>query len=197
MTKIIHLVRHGHHSLLGSRLCGRMPGVEIDQIGRQEIAQCCKMINAPVVQVQSSPQRRAIQSAGIIASRFGRAVEVVPEFDEIDVGEWTSLSFDELSRDARWGYWNQKRAVARPPGGESMRAVQRRVVNHLRRVGCEPRAGTIVIVSHAEPIRAALLHYLRIPLNDFLSVTVDPASVSTLHATAGAIHVAHVNKVSA
>jgi probable phosphoglycerate mutase len=194
MAKTIHLVRHGHHPHLGIRLCGRMPGVEIDETGRREIAQCCELIRAPVAHIQSSPQRRAIQSAGVIAARFGGAIEIVPDMDEIDMGDWTSLSFEDLGRDTRWAHWNSRRASARPPGGESMRKLQRRIVSHLQRLCNDASDGTIVIVSHAEPIRAALLHYLGISLNDFLSVDVQPGSISTLHAAAGSIEVAHVNR---
>jgi probable phosphoglycerate mutase len=56
------------------------------------------------------------------------------------------------------------------------------------------RKGAIVIVSHAEPIRAALLHYLKLPLNDFLSIAVDPASVSTLRMGARRTEIARINQ---
>jgi probable phosphoglycerate mutase len=176
----IHLVRHGHHSLLDGVLCGRMPGVQLDELGcRQMAAAADLIIQIDPIALQSSPQRRALQSAGIIAARCGLAVEVVPAFDEIDMGDWTGAEFSRLADDKDWQRWNQKRGSSRPPGGgESMIALQRRVVAHieqLRTVG-----GPIVIVSHAEPIRAAVLHYLRWPLDDFHSVTINPASVSTI-----------------
>ena len=75
-----------------------------------------------------------------------------------------------------------------------MRSVQRRVVQHLEQLGNDQADGTIAIVSHAEPIRAALLHYLRIALDDFHSIEVDPASVSTLSVDKAGIHVRQVNQ---
>jgi broad specificity phosphatase PhoE len=59
-----------------------------------------------------------------------------------------------------------------------MLALQARVVRHLEQLG-DP-GGSIVIVSHAEPIRAALMHYLAIGLDDFHSIILDPASISTI-----------------
>jgi broad specificity phosphatase PhoE len=175
----IHLVRHGHHPLLGSVLCGRMPGVELDQHGREQM-----MVTADAVKlaaprcVQSSPQLRAVQSAAIVAVRCGLVVEIVPAVDEIDVGLWTGASFSELAPDKAWQRWNENRSSTHPPRGESMEMLQRRVVKHIEQ--SRGHGGDIVIVSHAEPIRAALMHYLDVPLDRFDCVAIDPASISTI-----------------
>jgi broad specificity phosphatase PhoE len=194
MATTIHLVRHGHHSRLGLLLCGRMPGVELDELGRQEISGCCQVLVSPPTQVHSSPQARAVQSAEIIAAHFGLTVEITPSVDEIDVGDWTSLSFQELARDPRWHRWNNHRAVARPPRGESMRSLQRRMVEHLDHLLGDSGTSTVVLVSHAEPIRAALLHYLNMSLDDFLSIDVDSGSVSTLSVDRGRLRVTDINR---
>jgi probable phosphoglycerate mutase len=146
--------------------------------------------------VQSSPQRRALQSAAIIANRCGCAVEIATGFDEIDMGSWTGATFAELASDKQWRRWNARRGSARPPGGESMGALQRRVIDHLEQL--KGQVGDIVIVSHAEPIRAALMHYLAIPLDRFHSVQIDPASISTVRIEGSRRLVSCVNgKVSA
>jgi probable phosphoglycerate mutase len=59
-----------------------------------------------------------------------------------------------------------------------MALLQRRVIEHLEQL--KGQGGTIVIVSHAEPIRAAVMFYLGIPLDRFHSVAIDPASISTI-----------------
>ena len=50
-----------------------------------------------------------------------------------------------------------------------------------------------MIVTHAEPIRAALMHYLALPLDDFQSVAIDPASVSTVSLMGSRAIVSRVN----
>jgi probable phosphoglycerate mutase len=75
-----------------------------------------------------------------------------------------------------------------------MRELQLRMVRHLEQLRDDPADGAIVIVSHAEPIRVALLHYAGITLDDFLSVAVDPASISTLCADRAGIHIAGINQ---
>jgi broad specificity phosphatase PhoE len=194
MMRTIHLVRHGHHAMLGNRLCGRMPGVQLDDRGCRQMSCCADLIGRTPAAIQSSPQRRAQQSASILAWHFGLPVEIVPAVDEIDYGEWTSLAFTDLVGDSRWDRWNTRRSASRPPGGESMRALQRRMVEHLEKLRGVQSDGPIVIVSHAEPIRAALLYYSGIPLDNFLSVDVDPASISTLALHETGIRVAQINQ---
>ena len=179
MTTRIHLVRHGHHPLLGRVLCGRMAGVGLDAQGALEMEATAELLKATASNVlQSSPQRRTLQSAAIISAALGLPVEVVPAFDEIDMGRWTGMEFSQLSDDSHWRQWNERRGSTSPPSGESMVALQKRVVDYLeqlRNVG-----GSIIVVSHAEPIRAALLHFLAIPLVRFHSIDVEPASISTI-----------------
>jgi broad specificity phosphatase PhoE len=194
MVEAIHLVRHGHHAMLGRWLCGRVPGVQLDELGCRQMSRCAEMIPARPLAIQSSPQRRAQQSASILAWHFGLPVEIAPEVDEIDYGEWTSRAFAELEGDTRWKRWNTRRSAGRPPGGESMRALQQRMVQYLEQLRCAQADGAIVIVSHAEPIRAALLYYSRTPLDNFLSIEVDPASVSTLEMDRAGIRISRINQ---
>ncbi|QQO23339.1 histidine phosphatase family protein [Bradyrhizobium diazoefficiens] len=194
MAKSIHLIRHGHHALLGGTLCGRMKGVHLDDVGCREIARCADTISPRPTAIQSSPQQRCMQSACILAARFGLPVEIVPALNEIDYGEWTGLSFEDLRQDPRWSRWNRQRGRSRPPGGESMRSLQKRVVAHLEQLRSDPNSGSVIAVSHAEPIRAALLHYSRMELDAFLSIEIDPASVSTLDLDDRGITITRINQ---
>ncbi|WP_314957676.1 histidine phosphatase family protein [Bradyrhizobium cosmicum] len=194
MAMIVHLVRHGHHGLLGRTLCGRMKGISLDNLGCQEMARCADTIRPRPTLILSSPQRRCMQSACIVAARFGLPVEIVPALDELNYGEWTGRTFEDLGRDPQWSSWNTRRGASRPPSGECMRSLQRRVVGHLEQLRSDHRDDTIVAVSHAEPIRAALLHYSRIELDNFLSIEIDPASISTLSVENGGLTITGINQ---
>jgi probable phosphoglycerate mutase len=193
MVRTIHLVRHGHHGLLDQRLCGRMPGVNLDKLGRDQMECCAGLIVPAPAAIQSSPQPRAQQSAAILARRFDVPLEIIPAVDEIDVGDWTGLAFDELTQSREWANWNDARGTCEPPNGESMLTLQHRVVRHLEELR-KHDSDAVVIVSHAEPIRAALLHYLGMPLDEFVSVAIDPASISTLSVDSAGIHVSTINQ---
>ncbi len=193
MVKAIHLVRHGHHGLVGKTLCGRMPGVDLDDCGREQMWRCAELMTPPPDAIQSSPQPRTRQSASLLAARFKLPIEIVAAADEIDVGAWTGLGFADLDRDPQWRTWNEQRGSARPPGGESMGELQRRIVQHIEALR-DDASDTIAIISHAEPIRAALLYYLGRSLDEFMSVDVEPASISTLLVEPGGIRIRDINR---
>jgi probable phosphoglycerate mutase len=171
-----------------------MQGIELDDLGCREMARCATVINPAPTVLQSSPQRRAQQSATILSSHFGLPVEIVTAMDEIDYGDWTGRPFSALVHDPAWTQWNSRRGTHRPPNGESMCALQLRVVRYLDQLRDEKTDETILIVSHAEPIRAALLYYSRTPLDDFLAIEVDSGSVSTLFLEIDEFRISAVNQ---
>lgn len=195
MAVEVLLVRHGRHDLLDRVLCGRMEGVGLSDAGRQDMIDCALgLATEPVSLLQASPSRRAMESAELLDDRLGLGVESAPAMDEIEMGEWTGCAFADLEADPRWRDWNSRRGAARPPGGESMAELQRRVVGHIEGLRSRRQGGRVVIVSHAEPIRAALLHYLGRPPDDFLSIEVAPASRSTLRLDDDGVRVTAINE---
>ena len=141
--------------------------------------------------LQSSPRRRALETAQAIAARMPCDIQIARAFDEHDAGEWAGRDFAALARDPRWRAWNARRGSMRPPDGESMSELQQRVINHIE----ELRAGEIddaVIVSHAEPIRAAVMHYRGIALDDFHRIEIEPASITLLQMTPSAVDVSTI-----
>ncbi|RAI45090.1 histidine phosphatase family protein [Rhodoplanes roseus] len=181
MTTTFFLVRHAVHGLLDRVLVGRSPGVSLSDLGRRQAAALAeRLARESLTAVHASPRERAQETAHPIAATTGRPVTIAPDLDEIDVGEWTGRSFDEMSDDPRWQAWNSARASARTPGGESMREVQDRVVRLLGRLSAVHPDGRIAAVSHGDVIRAALLHYLGLGLDAYDRIEVSPAGVSTV-----------------
>jgi broad specificity phosphatase PhoE len=58
--------------------------------------------------------------------------------------------------------------------------VQARVVGLLERLSGQYGEQVIALVSHADVIRSAVCHYLGIPLDFWLRLAVEPASITTL-----------------
>jgi probable phosphoglycerate mutase len=155
--------------------------VSLDAIGRRQAEELADRFSRERVDsVQTSPRRRSQQTARPIAEGRGLPATIVPEVDEIDCGEWSGRAFDELTADSRWRHWNESREAARPPGGESMAEVQRRAVGHLERMRSIHPQGRIVIVSHCDVIRAAVLYYRHQPLDSYGQISLKPAGVATL-----------------
>src|SRR5438045_5399651 len=154
---VFHLLRHGGHGPLGRVLAGRMPGVGLTERGRAEIAAMAERLAAePVAAVYASPLQRTRETAEIVAARLGLPIEFRDDLIELDFGEWTGATFDAIRADPRWQAWSTQRSLASIPGGESMRAVQQRIVAALLELTDRHRRETVVRVSPGVVIRRAL-----------------------------------------
>jgi len=177
----ILLVRHAAHPLLGTVLCGRMPDVELDEIGRSQAVRLGAHLAATrPVAVLTSPVSRARHTAAAIARATGLAARPCDALNEIDFGAWTGARFADLADDPAWAHWNTARAEACPPGGEPMWQAQSRVVAGIERMQAEHPHGTVVAVSHADVIKAALLWCLGLTLDAHARFDIDPASISAI-----------------
>jgi probable phosphoglycerate mutase len=175
-----------------------MPGVGLGKIGNAQAARLAeRFARETVVAVQTSPLERARQTAEPIAKRVGRSVQENEGLVEIDFGAWTGTAFRDLERDPRWAAWNSARSVSRPPYGESMMEVQARVVGALETLRGLYREKAVVLVSHADVIRAVLLYHLGLPLDAYARVEVEPASVSTLAVGDWGAKLIRLNEVAA
>ncbi len=186
MPTTVILVRHCEHELQDRLLIGRQIDAPLSTAG----ARCAERL-APllagrgVTHLLSSPRFRALQTARPLAGRLGRGVEIAHDFDEIDFGRWSGRSFEDLQQRRSWQRWNSERGSCRPPGGESMHKLQARVLRGLHEAAAKHPQACIAVFTHAEPVRAAILHFRRIPLDEFFRVEVAPGSLTTFALDAG------------
>lgn len=185
MTSHIQLIRHAAHRDLGHVLSGRAGDIPLTEAGREQ-AQCLAvhLENEALDEVQSSPVRRARETAEAIARPRRLEVRVVDALDEIDFGEWTGRTFVELDEDPRWHHWNAHRSEARAPGGETMASVKQRISRHVASEAQRGEGRVVAMVSHCDVIRAAVAEVIGLPLDRILSFDVDPASLTRIAAGA-------------
>jgi probable phosphoglycerate mutase len=175
------LVRHAAHELVDRVLCGRMAGVRLGEEGRAQSRRVAdRLARERIAAIHTSPLERARETAAPLARLLDLVPEVHDAISEIDVGEWAGRDFVSLQDDPRWASWNTARGVSRAPGGETMLEVQARVVRHMERVrSSHPNEG-VVLVSHGDVIKAALLYCLGMPIDSYRLFDISPASISTL-----------------
>lgn len=175
------LVRHAHTNAIGQFLAGRAPGVELSREGAAQLRSLrAALSSTPIHAVYSSPFTRAMQTAEAIAAAHRLGVMTCDGLVEVDFGDWTGKAFEDLECLPAWRRYNTERASATVPGGESPRAVQARVVTTLEEIRRVNRDRIVAVVSHAEVIRAAVLHYLGVSLNLFHRFEIAPASVTEI-----------------
>lgn len=171
-------VRHGHHGLMDKVLVGRMRDVPLSPEGIEEAhSVALRLSKQGISRVHTSPRQRALETATIIARAARVPLEIAFALDEIDAGAWTGMSFDDLSTDGAWNFWNMLRSVARPPEGESMREVQDRVLRYLAKVHTTHPGERIALVTHAEVIRTAVLACQGRSLDAYAEVAIPSAGV--------------------
>jgi len=95
-------------------------------------------------------------------------------------GEWEGKTFTELAERPEWNAFNTVRSAIRPPGGELMIECQNRMVREVERIGREHPNDTVALVSHGDPLRALLAHFLGIPIDLIPRFEVSTASVSVV-----------------
>jgi broad specificity phosphatase PhoE len=191
---VFHLLRHGEHGLLGRVLAGRMPGVGMTERGRAEIAaQAERLAGEKIAAIYASPLQRTRETAEIVAERLGLPIGFRDDLIELDFGEWTGATFDSIRADPRWQAWSTQRSLATIPGGESMRAVQQRVVATVVELNERHPHETVLLVSHGDVIRSALVFLLGMPLDFYNRIEIGQGSISTVRIDASGIRILALN----
>ena len=164
-------------------LTGSVGGLHLTAEGRAQADRIARHLEAdPIAHVLSSPLERARETAAPLATAKHVPVSISEAITEFNSGEWTGLTFAELEQMERWRQFNRVRGLVGAPGGETMLQAQARFVGELLRLRDEFPGESLALVSHADPIRAALLGLLGMPVDfyDRLEISVGSISVITL-----------------
>jgi probable phosphoglycerate mutase len=103
---------------------------------------------------------------------------------EADYGEWTGGEIKELAKTDLWKTVQRAPSRARFPNGESLAEMQARMVAALEQVVADHPGELVVVVSHADPIKAAIAHFTGLHLDLFQRIVVSPASVTVFELSA-------------
>ena len=136
----------------------------------------------PVWKLYSSPMERAMETAEPIAQALGLAIEIRPGLLETDCGDWAGKTVKSVRRLKAWREVQNNPSTFRFPGGETFTECQQRMVAEIEYLRAQHAAHDIVIcVSHADPLKLLVAHYLGLPFDNFQRLTIDPASITILH----------------
>ena len=166
LAERIWLARHFRSSAPSGAMIGRSdPGLGP---GAWEEAERLRPALAGISKVYSSPLRRAVESARLLA---GMEPEAVDAFRELDLGAWEGLTGAE-ARDG-WPEIYEARGLdfagVPPPGGESLRDLAARVWPAWDRLAASPER-EILVVAHQAVNRVILLRERGLPLAEARSV---------------------------
>jgi probable phosphoglycerate mutase len=225
-STLVLLVRHGTTPTTGKVLPGRAPGLHLAESGLQQAAAVAQRLrewaerdgavnrssaNGPssngsspnrdtkprISAVYASPLERTRETAAPIAKALGARVQIARGLLECDFGEWTGAELKDLMKRPEWSTVQRYPSGFRFPGGESFTGMQARIVDALGDL-CRRHPGeTIVAVSHADPIKAAVADALGSHLDLFQRIVISPCSLTAISYGAFGPTVLAVNSTSA
>ena len=177
------LVRHGRTASNARGLLLGRADPPLDGAGRHQAdAIARRLADADVVGVVTSPLRRATATAEVIAARHGAEVVVDDRWIELDYGALDGTRPSDVAAEV-WRAWRADPSF-RPPGGESLTDLGRRVREACGDVAVAAAEGTVVVVSHVSPVKAAVAWALRVGDEIAWRMHLDVASITRVRTTA-------------
>lgn len=184
---LVLLVRHGQTPTTGTTLPGRAKGLHLADAGKAQAERVAGRIGAlkEVAAVYASPLERTRETAAPIAKATGNRVRIDRGLLECEFGAWTGRNLKDLSKLPEWTTVQRYPSGFRFPDGESFLEMQTRIVDALARLVKAHPGETIVAVSHADPIKAAVAQAMGTHLDLFQRIVISPCSVSAIWYSAG------------
>ena len=149
----IYLVRHGATDWNINKRAQGTADIPLNEQGEMQALHTAEeLAKVQVDAIYTSDLQRACFTAEAIARVHGLDIVKEPRFREIDQGEWTGLTVDEIK--TRWpDKWGPARHYNARPGGESPQQVRERALDALKDVVEKHPDDGVVVVSHGGTIR--------------------------------------------
>jgi 2,3-bisphosphoglycerate-dependent phosphoglycerate mutase len=164
-TNTLYLVRHGENLANVTReFSYKKVDYDLTEKGVRQAeltARYFAMLHAerPIAAIISSPLKRAVQTAEIIAAETGHDVTVIEEFREINCGEFDGAPpTDELwaEHDRILANWRDGDHTVRFPGGEDFHELRARARRGVEQAVAERDGQSVLIVAHGGIVGATL-----------------------------------------
>ena len=176
--KEIYLCRHGRTQWNDEHKIQGRTDIPLNDVGlmqAQKLSQFLATCNPKASVIVCSPMMRARQTAAPIAMALGLDIVVDEDITEVDTGEYTGQNMIELKNDPAWiAHLADPFAHGYGPHGEPSEVVRERV---MRAIGRYKHA---IFVTHASPIRHAILALLDIPTNHMYHLAIHNASATCM-----------------
>jgi probable phosphoglycerate mutase len=199
MTTNVLLVRHGQTR---SNVTGYMMGRSDEDLDDTGYAQARKLASrlagSEVSSMYSSPLRRTLTTAAILAEPHALEVRTLDDLIEIHLGDWQGLHEDEVRR--RWPEL-RKQALIDPsevtvPNGESFSQVTGRAVRAFEAIVLANEGGQPVIVTHDIVVRVLVAHVLGATNSIYRRMLIGNASLTTIRVADGRAILISLNDVA-
>jgi probable phosphoglycerate mutase len=163
-------------------LPGRAKNLHLGDVGMAQAAKVGDRMRAlkKVSAVYASPMERTQETAAPIAKATGCRIRTRPGLNECDFGQWTGKNLADLRKLPEWRTVQSYPSGFRFPKGESFPEMQARMIGALTDIVAAHPGETVVVVSHADTIKAAIASAMGTHLDQFQRIVVSPCSVTAI-----------------
>jgi broad specificity phosphatase PhoE len=191
-TTRVHLVRHGQVDNPRRMVYGRQPGWRLSAKGRRQAEGLARDLSGrSVAAIYSSPLERAVETAEVIGSALGLPVLVREELTESALAaKWEGHSWLRVFTRHRREWETYRKRPLELDAPEPLRGLAERMGSAVRALSDAHRGEEIVIVSHGDPIKAAVcaliggdlarLHDQPLPTGGRITLDVDERGAATI-----------------
>ncbi len=180
MIEII-LARHGETDWNASEVFRGRADVALNKNGLRQAQLLGEYLGKEKIDfIYSSPLQRAVKTAEAIARPREIGVNIVPDLNDIDCGEWQGLSLGEVKDKYPELYqdWLDTPEQVRIPGGESLEDVRSRVLPFVEDVVMRCGEGRVVLVSHRVVNKVLICALLRLDNSYFWNFRLDTGAIT-------------------
>jgi len=182
MAELI-LARHGETVWNVEKIYRGRTDVNLDEVGiKQAELLGNHLSNWELETIYSSPLRRAIDTANIIARYQKIGVHIAEGLIDFDYGEWQSLSEQTVKNlyPTLHDEWHNNPHKVRMPGGESLEDVKKRAIKVVSVVLSEYQ-GRIVLVSHRVVNKVLICSLLGLGNSYFWNIKQDVSGITVFN----------------
>lgn len=168
----------------------------LDDTGRRQAEAAAIRLKAEhVAAIYSSPLKRALQTAGIIAKQLNLSAQPWEGLIDIDFGSFQGISTEEASKkDSRlFTMWLEQPHLVHFPEGESLDIVRQRVLAAVDGLASKHVDQTVILVSHTVVCRVLMCAMLGLDNSHFWQVRQDVNAINIFELRDGAPLVILVN----
>jgi len=180
MTEII-LARHGETKWNVEEAFRGRTDIELNQTGIKQAELLAGYLSKRKIDaIYSSPLKRAVKTAEIIAGYHGLDIEVAPGLIDFDCGDWHGLLRQEVQDKYKELYdlWVNHPDKVKIPGGESLNDVGERAISVLDDVIAK-HGGTVILVAHRVVNKVLICALLGLDNSHFWNIRQDICGITT------------------
>jgi len=179
MRQII-LVRHGETEWNVKQVFRGRIDIELSEMGMKQAGLLAEYLrDIKVEAIYSSPLKRALQTAEVIARCHRLNIEIVPALIDFDFGRWQGLSRPEVKDKYKELYaeWLENPLRVRMPDGEELDEVRKRALGAVESI-ISKHVGIAVLVSHRVVNKVLICALLGLDNSHFWNIKQDTCGIT-------------------